>query len=191
MQVPKKRLITVYDPATGEIVAVTSVAPGRVSRIEAKGLAWRDGHIRGEGLRFDLDTMEVVPMQPTSPVIEDNRLTGLPPGTIVVIQAERIVVDSGTLDIEAEFEADERITVMAPGQKMTEVTVPCKAGKPNRPVAGAHQHSLKQTYALSRRGAYPSVEDQLDALWKGGAEAEAMRERVQAVKDKFPKRIKP
>lgn len=187
MQVPKKRPITVYDPATGEILAVTSVAPGKEARIEAKGLAWRDGHVRGEGLRFDLDTMEVVPMEPTTPTIEGNRLTDLPPGTVVVIQAERIVVDSGTLDIEAEFGAAERVTVMAPGQKMAEVTIPCKTGKPNREIAGAHQHKLKQTYALSRRGAYPPIEDQLDAVFKGGAEFEAMRERVMAVKAKFPK----
>lgn len=42
-------------------------------------------------------------------------------------------------------------------------------------------------YAEDRREEYPSVADQLDALWKGGADAEAMRARVQAVKEKYPK----
>jgi len=187
MQVPKKLPITVYDPATGEILAVTSIAPGKEAGIEAKGLAWHPGHVRGEGLRFDLDTMQPVPMEETAPTIEDNRLGDLPPGTVVVVQGRKLVVDNGTLDIEAEFDASERITVMAPGRKPTEVVAPCKPGKPARRVAGAHQHKLAQDYGTSRRAEYPSVEDQLDAFWKGGDEAEAMRERVLAVKDKFPK----
>lgn len=44
-----------------------------------------------------------------------------------------------------------------------------------------------QDYAVLRRAAYPSIEDQLDALWKGGPEAEAMRARVEAVKTKIAK----
>ena len=43
------------------------------------------------------------------------------------------------------------------------------------------------TYAEKRRQEYPPIGDQLDALWKGGAEAEAMKALVQAVKNKFPK----
>lgn len=35
--------------------------------------------------------------------------------------------------------------------------------------------------------AYPDIRDQLDALWKGGADAQQMLTRVQAVKAKFPK----
>lgn len=45
----------------------------------------------------------------------------------------------------------------------------------------------KSDHAGLRRAHYPSLADQLDALWKGGDEAEAMRERVAAVKRKFPK----
>ena len=43
------------------------------------------------------------------------------------------------------------------------------------------------TYAEKRRQEYPPIGDQLDALWKGGAEAEAMKAKVQAVKNKYPK----
>ena len=43
------------------------------------------------------------------------------------------------------------------------------------------------TYAEKRQAEYPSIGDQLDALWKGGAEAEAMRAQVMAVKAKYPK----
>ena len=42
-------------------------------------------------------------------------------------------------------------------------------------------------YKYARASEYPSIGDQLDALWKGGAEAEAMLAKVQAVKNKYPK----
>ena len=38
-----------------------------------------------------------------------------------------------------------------------------------------------------RVAAYPSIADQLDALWKGGEALYEMRARVLAVKDRFPK----
>jgi len=42
-------------------------------------------------------------------------------------------------------------------------------------------------YKSKRQAEYPPIGDQLDALWKGGAEAEAMLAKVQAVKNKYPK----
>ena len=45
-------------------------------------------------------------------------------------------------------------------------------------------------YREKRLLAYPPIVDQLDAIWKGGAEAEAMRAQVQAVKAKYPKDTK-
>ena len=42
-------------------------------------------------------------------------------------------------------------------------------------------------YRSKRAPEYPSLTDQLDALWKGGAEMEAMRVTVMAVKAKYPK----
>ena len=50
----------------------------------------------------------------------------------------------------------------------------------------AHQSD----YAVRRAAEYPPIADQLDALWKGGADAEAMRAKVQAVKAKYPKDTK-
>jgi hypothetical protein len=44
-------------------------------------------------------------------------------------------------------------------------------------------------YQRQRAAEYPSIGDQLDALWKGGAEAEAMLAKVQAVKQKYPKGV--
>ncbi len=42
-------------------------------------------------------------------------------------------------------------------------------------------------YQGKRAREYPSLTDQLDALWKGGADMEAMRVKVMAVKSKYPK----
>jgi len=42
-------------------------------------------------------------------------------------------------------------------------------------------------YIAKRAAEYPPIGDQLDALWKGGSEAEAMLAKVQAVKQKYPK----
>ena len=42
-------------------------------------------------------------------------------------------------------------------------------------------------YQRKRVKEYPSITDQLDALWKGGDAAEEMLAKVQAVKTKYPK----
>jgi hypothetical protein len=42
-------------------------------------------------------------------------------------------------------------------------------------------------YQRQRAPEYPSIGDQLDALWKGGDAAAEMLAKVQAVKAKYPK----
>ena len=42
-------------------------------------------------------------------------------------------------------------------------------------------------YKKQRAAEYPSIGDQLDALWKGGEAAAEMLAKVQAVKNKYPK----
>lgn len=42
-------------------------------------------------------------------------------------------------------------------------------------------------YKAQRVPEYPSIGDQLDALWKGGDAAAEMLAKVQAVKTKYPK----
>ena len=42
------------------------------------------------------------------------------------------------------------------------------------------------TYKYNRVKEYPSIGDQLDALWKGGEAAAEMLAKVQAVKTKYP-----
>ena len=42
-------------------------------------------------------------------------------------------------------------------------------------------------YAQKRRELYPYMGDQLDALWKGGADAEEMKLKINKVKSDIPK----
>ena len=42
-------------------------------------------------------------------------------------------------------------------------------------------------YYAKRREEYPSLADQLDAYWKGGTNTSAMKQRIAAIKSKYPK----
>ena len=42
-------------------------------------------------------------------------------------------------------------------------------------------------YYAKRRAEYPSLGDQLDALWKGGDAAAAMKNKIAEIKAKYPK----
>jgi hypothetical protein len=47
--------------------------------------------------------------------------------------------------------------------------------------------SIDLEVAEKRRLEYPSIGDQLDALWKGGDALSEMQARIIAVKEKYPK----
>lgn len=51
----------------------------------------------------------------------------------------------------------------------------------------AMQESSEKTYCQKRAAEYPPIGDQLDALWKGGADADEMKRKVQSIKNKYPK----
>ena len=44
-------------------------------------------------------------------------------------------------------------------------------------------------YIAKRQAEYPSIGDQLDALWKGGDAQAEMLAKVQAVKQRYPKGV--
>lgn len=46
-------------------------------------------------------------------------------------------------------------------------------------------------YNFRRKNAYPNIEDQLDALWKGGVDLDVMKSKVLAVKAKHLKEVLP
>jgi hypothetical protein len=45
----------------------------------------------------------------------------------------------------------------------------------------------KEDYKRSRVNAYPSIGDQMDAMWKGGKSQEDMKKKIKDIKNKFPK----
>lgn len=49
------------------------------------------------------------------------------------------------------------------------------------------EKKAKESWRFNRLMAYPIIEDQLDALWKGGQEMSDMRDKIMAVKAQFPK----
>tara|TARA_Y100001951_G_C11179241_1_gene204946 strand:+ start:371 stop:676 length:306 start_codon:yes stop_codon:yes gene_type:complete len=55
----------------------------------------------------------------------------------------------------------------------------------------AEQYSVKflkeQPYKVARKNSYPFLQDQLDAIWKGGSDAEEMKTRINKVKTDYPK----
>jgi hypothetical protein len=46
---------------------------------------------------------------------------------------------------------------------------------------------VRPDYQAQRRQAYPPLQEQLDALWKGGVDESAMRSRILAIKVQYPK----
>lgn len=46
---------------------------------------------------------------------------------------------------------------------------------------------VKQDYRELRKSEYPSIGDQLDALWKGGDALSEMQDKIAAVKAKYKK----
>lgn len=48
-------------------------------------------------------------------------------------------------------------------------------------------HPEMPDYYAKRRNEYPSLAEQLDALWKGGADMAAMMDKIKLIKAKYPK----
>jgi len=52
-----------------------------------------------------------------------------------------------------------------------------------------YEEHLKNQYQRDRMIAYPSITDQLDAIWKGGDAYNDMLSKIMEVKDKYPKSV--
>lgn len=117
--------------------------------------------------------------------VEPNRLSGIPEGAKVIVNGERAEPVKGELLIAVDSDEAVDVRVYREDEDVAVFAVPCTPA--GNPAKGGHR--VLQDYARLRLGAegYPSIADQLDALWKGGAEEAAMRARVAAVKARFPK----
>lgn len=71
-----------------------------------------------------------------------------------------------------------------------DVLVQAEDGTPRVPVPRIEELQPiidSDAHVSLRIAAYPSIGDQLDALWKGGKAAADMMAQIQAVKTKYPK----
>ena len=57
----------------------------------------------------------------------------------------------------------------------------------NQEIANMQAAQLANQYKLNRVAEYPSIGDQLDALFHAGVFPADMAARIQAIKDKYPK----
>lgn len=99
--------------------------------------------------------------------------------------------DPATYD--AEFQEAREITPVLNGAVATQAweivekfSAEEKAAKQAETAAAAAELA-KTEYQRQRAAEYPTVGDQLDALWKGGDSAAEMLAQVQAIKAKYPK----
>lgn len=53
--------------------------------------------------------------------------------------------------------------------------------------AARQEQEAGTEYRRLREAEYPPITDQLDAIWEGEAATDAMRAKIKAVKDKYPK----
>ena len=89
--------------------------------------------------------------------------------------------------IKAQIDAKEAAwTALTP--KTREVTDPLTGETKTVPIEKSEivRPDIPDYYA-KRRAEYPSIGDQLDAMWKGGDAQTAMQAQIAAVKAKYPK----
>lgn len=111
----------------------------------------------------------------------DNWIDALPPGAVVAIEGQRIHAHGARIDLTFTQPGPYAVRVTAPGYRAIDLTL--AGGTSAAKDAVLHESS----YVARRIAEYPDLREQLDAVWKGGKDADAMRERVLGVKAKYPK----
>jgi hypothetical protein len=121
-----------------------------------------------------------VPMATMALKVDGNTISGLPEGAEILRSGHVIhVAIGGAVTLRASWAETVALEVRHPRFHPARVTVDCEPSDGDL--------ALVQDHAALRAALYPSLGDQLDALWKGGAAAEEMQRRVMAVKARVPK----
>lgn len=172
---------TWYDTRTGRVLGRRTgqgVPPARGSV----------GVIEGDwtgGWWIDPETRTPTPLEPMPVLASGQVLSGLPAGTVIARDGVAIHTATGApLALAVDYDETVVLDLSHPRHAPLRLTVDCVAGL----AAKGEVLRIAQDVLAMRAKAYPPLADQLDAMWKGGAEADAMRERVRAVKAKLPKR---
>ena len=91
-----------------------------------------------------------------------------------------VVLDGSVINIgEWDLEPEDGVTNPLPEGAET--------GEFDISITSDGRYVLASNYAELRKAEYPSIGDQLDALYKAGVLPEYMAEQIKAVKDKYPK----
>lgn len=167
---------TYYDTATGRVMG----------RLTGKGSAismGRMGMIEGDWIGFwiDPETRSPRPLEGMTISVAAGEITGLPDGATVSCRGQSTIA-SGAVAIVGAYPETVTVTVDHPRYRPETVMVECVAVAVHPDVL-----TIEQDVRDLRAKAYPSIGDQLDAIWKGGPEAEAMKAAVLAVKANLPK----
>lgn len=96
-------------------------------------------------------------------------------------------IQSKEADIYADIERKEaRWNALEP--KTREIDDPMTGEKTTVEISKSEiVHPEMPDYYAKRRAEYPSLAEQLDALWKGGADMAAMMDKIKLIKAKYPK----
>jgi hypothetical protein len=117
--------------------------------------------------------------------VSPNRIAGIPPGTKAIVAMHPHMIDAGVLELTVTWPEAVPVTLWHPDYELAELKVTCAPDYV--PSGDGITVAVGQSYRHLRRAEYPPIADQIDALWKGGAERASMEARVLAVKAKFPK----
>jgi hypothetical protein len=83
---------------------------------------------------------------------------------------------------------NEDITSITPYQSIVDAHIAKKtANDSDKATVESDQTALEATYSFKRKHEYPSIGDQLDALYHAGTFDSTMTAAIKAVKDKYPK----
>lgn len=134
------------------------------------------------GQYIDIETLETAPLGILEPVIKGNAISGLPDGTEITRPYELLA--TGDVTFAVDYDETIKLVLFHPHYHPLAVTLECSAD-------ARGDVKIEQDVLQMRAKAYPDIRDQLDALWKGGKDADEMKARVLDVKAKLPKKIKP
>lgn len=186
---------TYYRIDTGEIVG-WGPAPGEDDEM-APGVAWIEGTHDNTFERIDLATRLAVPLRKYDLTIQMNRVAGLPQGVTAFVAGEPpVVVEDGDLTFTVDYEQSVHVTLQCPTYEHATIDVLCSPEF--NAVTADIDVTVAQDVTLLRATDYPSIGDQLDAIWKALAalpgnalpdETKDMLSRVQRVKSRFEKKV--
>lgn len=109
------RLISIYDPGTGQVLCVTSVREGDEDAACGGDRAWIDGRVDSDSQRIDLVTLEPVDLHVFEPDLSaPNTVGNLPEGTTAHFAGIKAAIDDGSLEIEVTWAETVRVMLIHP-----------------------------------------------------------------------------